>query len=285
MIRPMRPDDVETAERLSSTAVAAPEGSHLAGGRSPERQLMWRARTAHFLETDPGGCWVAERGGEMVGFATSYRRDLTWFLATYAVVPHLQGMGLGKALLETALRHADGCLRGMLAASDDPRAFRRYWQAGFTMHPQLHLEGTVDRSVIPAVSHVREGSAGDVDLCDSLDRLRRGAAHGIDHEVLLRQYRLVVVDRTTGQGYAYLDASGQVAVLAASNRRTATRLLWEAVASAPDDAGWELSHVTAANQWAVDVALTAGLTARTSGYLGLRGMKPPTPYIHHGSFL
>lgn len=285
MIRPMRPDDVPVSERLSDTAFQALEGSPMAGGRSPERQRIWQERTAHLLGTDPGGCWVADRDGEMVGFATSFRRDLTWVLSTFAVVPHLQGLGLGRALLETALKHGDGCLRGMLSASDDPRAFRRYRQAGFTMHPQLYLRGRVDRSAIPEVAHVREGSAADVDLLDSLDRQRRDAAHGPDHDVLLAHYRLVVTDRSTGQGYAYLDADGEVALLAASNRRTATRLLWEAVASSPEDAEWTLPHVTAANHWAIDVGLAARLDVHASGYLALRGMKPPTPYIHHGALL
>lgn len=285
-IRPMRPDDVVAAERLSDRAFRALEGSPLGGGRSPARQEMWRTRTAHLVETDPGGCWVAERGGEMVGFATSFKRELTWVLATYAVHPHLQGAGLGKALLEVALRHGEGCLRGMLSASDDPKAFRRYRAVGFSMHPQLYLNGRVAREAIPAVGKVREGSAGDRDLMDSLDRARRGAAHGPDHDVLLQQYRLIVSDRSTGQGYAYVDPqSGEVALLAAENRRTATRLLWEAVASAPTDATYTIPHLTAANEWAIDVGLAARLSVRTSGYLALRGMKPPVPYVHHGSFL
>jgi GNAT superfamily N-acetyltransferase len=285
MIRPMRPDDVAEAERLSDTAFRVLEGSPMGVGRSPERQLMWHARTAHLLETDPAGCWVAEREHELVGFATSFRRDLVWFLSTYAVLPHLQGMGLGRTLLETAMKHGDGCLRAMLSASDDPKAFRRYRQAGFTMHPQMYLRGRVDRSAIPAISHVREGSDADVHLLDSLDRARRDAAHGPDHEVLLRQFRLVVTDRSTGQGYAYLDAHGEVALLAATDRRTAARLLWEAVASAPEDTEWTLPHVTAANHWAIDVGLAARLDVHTSGFLALRGMKPPAPYIHHGALL
>ena len=43
--------------------------------------------------------------------------------------------------------------------------------------------------------------------------------------------------------------------------------------------------MTAANQWAVDVGLAARLALSTRGYLALRGMKPPTPYLHHGALL
>ena len=285
LIRAMTLDDVDEAERLSDEAFAPMAEPGMFTNRSPEQQAMWRARAEHLLGTDPAGCWVAERDGVMLGFATSYRRDLTWFLATYAVRPHLQGEGLGRALLDAALTHSGGCLRGMLSASRDPKAFRRYRQAGFTMHPQMFLVGRVDRSAIPALEHVRDGSEADFDLMDSLDRQRRDAAHGPDHRVLFRQNRLVVVDRPNGSGYAYVGADGKPAVVCASDRRTASTLLWEAVASAPPDGELTIPHVTAANEWAVDVGLAARLAVHTAGYLALRGMKPPAPYLHHGALL
>jgi hypothetical protein len=71
----------------------------------------------------------------------------------------------------------------------------------------------------------------------------------------------------------------------ASCRRIATDLLWEAVASAPPDGDLTVPLLTAANEWALDVGLAAGLAVHTAGYLALRGMKPPTPYVHHGALL
>lgn len=287
----MTPDDVPDAERVSGAAFleldAATRTRHdpEPEGRSAAAVDAWQVRTRHYLATDPGGCWVAEEDGRMVGFATSYRRDLTWILATYAVLPGRQGQGTGTQLLAAALSHSRGCLRGMLAASDDPRAYRRYRLAGFTLHPQLFLRGVVDRAALPVVEHVREGTAADEELMDSIDRRVRDAAHGSDHAVLRSLYRLLVTDRTTGSGYAYVDDRGQVALLAATNRRTATRLLWEAMASTPAGEEVTLSHVTAQNEWAVDVGLAARLSVGTAGHLALRGMKPPVPYIHHGTFL
>jgi hypothetical protein len=222
----------------------------------------------------------------MVGFATSIRRDLTWILATYAVLPGRQGAGIGRPLLDAALTHAQLCLRGMVASSDDPRAFRRYRAAGFTLHPQLMLYGRVDRSALPVVEHVRDGTEADFELMDSVDRRVRDAAHGVDHPVLRAAAdRLLVVDRSTGSGYAYVDDRGQVALLAATDRRTATTLLWEALAGAPADQAVRLTHLTTANEWAIDVGLAARLSVRTRGYLALRGMKPPAPYVHHGALL
>jgi GNAT superfamily N-acetyltransferase len=285
----MRADDVETAERLSSEAFhevdrrLARRGDPDPEPRSAERGAQWVGRTQHYLRTDPGGCWVAEVDGEMVGFATSFTRELMWILASYAVRPGLQGQGVGRALLDAALHHGRGCLRGMLSASADPRAVRRYRAAGFSLHPQMHLGGALDRSVIPVVEKVRDGSAGDIDLMDSVDRRIRGAAHGPDHQWLISTFRLVVSDTSTGSGYAYHDPAGTPVLLAASNRRTATRLLWECLANAGGSA--YVPHVTAANEWAVDVGLAARLDLVQSGYLALRNMRPPAPYLHHGSLL
>src|SRR5688572_26702117 len=107
--------DLEAAERLSSDGFLQldrrmarrswPEPEP----RSPERSEAWIVRTRHFLATDPDGCWVAEDAGGMLGFATSYTRELMWILATYAVRPQAQGHGIGKALLAAALHHGRGC--------------------------------------------------------------------------------------------------------------------------------------------------------------------------------
>jgi GNAT superfamily N-acetyltransferase len=290
-IRPMRPDDVEACERISSTAFheldlrtyqrAWPDPQP----RPPERRQRWHARTHHLLATDPGGCWVAEADGEVVGFATSSVRELMWILASYAVRPQLQGRGLGRALLEAALHHGRGCLRGMLNASEDPQALRRYATSGFRLHPQMLLRGTVERSLLPVVRHVREGTPGDRDLLDSLDRRTRGAAHGPDHEVLGRELRLLVTDRPAGSGYAYVDGSGAPVLLAATDRRAATALTWEGLAASDPDVPVEIGHVSAANDWAVDLATRARLEIWSRGFLALRRMKEPAPYLPHPTFL
>ncbi len=256
----MRPEDVEAAEQMSSTGFLEVE-RRLARRdepdpepRSAERGRQWIDRTHHYLRTDPGGCWVAEVDGEMVGFATSFTRELMWILATYVVRPSLQGQGIGKMLLAAALHHGRGCLRG-----------------------------TLDRSAVPVVEKVRDGSAADFELMDSIDRRTRGAAHGPDHAWLLSAFRLVVSDTSTGSGYAFHAFDGTPMLLAATNRRTAAQLLWECLAGSGETA--YVPHITAANEWAIDVGLAARLDLHQAGYLGLRNLRPPTPYLHHGSLL
>jgi GNAT superfamily N-acetyltransferase len=282
----MTADDLAAAERV--TAIGFHELDTRMFRRSwpdpqlrpPDRSASWVRRTGHLLATDPGGCWVAERDAELVGVVVSFVREKMWLLASYAVVPAAQGLGLGRALLAPALEHGKGSLRGMLNASNDPKAVRRYHDVGFRLHPQMFLRGRPDRSTIPVVEKVREGSATDVDLMDSVDRRTRGAAHGPDHEILLEQYRLVVSDTSTGQGYAYLDDG--IALLAATDRRTAARLMWEAIASSDD---LLIGHITPENDWAVEVGLAARLELDQGGYQALRHMNPPKPYLPHGALM
>jgi GNAT superfamily N-acetyltransferase len=291
LIRPMTVADVPGAERLSSAAYYEVDlRTHRSDWPDPtprpaHRSARWHRRTEHLLRTDPGGCWVAEEDGELVGFATSLTRELMWILASYAVLPGRQGRGIGRALLDAALHHGRGCLRGMLNASADPQALRRYALAGFTLHPQLQLSGHVDRALLPVVEHVRDGTDGDRDLLDSLDRRTRGAAHGADHELLAQELRLIVTDRPGGSGYAYVNGSGAPVVLAASSRRAAVSLTWEALAATDPDEPVHVAHVSPANDWAVDVAMAARLGVSSRGFLALRGMKEPVPYVPHPTLL
>jgi GNAT superfamily N-acetyltransferase len=290
-VRPMQPADVADAERLTAEAFLDLDVRiHRTGWPEPERRgaenaARWRTRLAHMLRTDPGGCFVAEDRSGILGVAAGMRRDLTWLLATYAVRPDVQGRGVGRQLLEASAAHGSGCLRAMLAATEDPAALRRYRLAGFALHPTMVLRGRVPREALPVVERVRDGSASDVDLMNSVDRQVRDAAHGVDHELLTGTYRLVVVDRPTGSGYAYVDHAGGPYLLGATNRRTATDLLWETLAATDPATPARVRHVSAANQWALDVGMACRLELWTEGYLGLRDMRPPAPYLPSPHFL
>ncbi|HET9860298.1 MAG TPA: GNAT family N-acetyltransferase [Nocardioidaceae bacterium] len=290
-IRPMRPDDVPPVERLTAEGFYDIDvRTHRPGWpeptmRSDARADSWRRRMEHLLAHDPGGCWVADDDTGVIGVAVALKRDLTWILATFVVRPGLQGRGVGRQLLDAALSYGDGCLRGMLAASEDPKAARRYRLADFTLHPAMFCRGRVARDLLPVVERVRDGSASDLDLMNSVDRQVRDAAHGVDHELLSTTHRLVVVERSTGSGYAYVEPGGGPYLLAATNRRTATDLLWETLAASSPDEPCTIGHITAPNEWAIDVGMAARMELHTSGYLALRGMKPPMPYLPSGHFL
>lgn len=287
-IRPMLPDDVPTAEQISDEAFHEldrrtfqrdwPEPER----RTPEHSARWISRTMAFLELDPGGCWVAEDADGVVGFATSFVRERAWCLATYAVRPGLQGKGVGARLLAAAEAYGAGCPIGLLSASADPKAVRRYWRAGFALHPQMLLRGKVDRRALVEAEGVRDGRPEDVGLMDAIARELRGGGHGPDHAGLAEMARPLVAETSTGRGFAYTDGA-RLAVLGATDEATARALLWACLADAGGD--YLVPHVTGANLWAVDVGMTAGLELAQSGYLGVRGMAPPSPYVHNGALL
>jgi hypothetical protein len=92
-----------------------------------------------------------------------------------------------------------------------------------------------------------------------------------------------VSDTSTGSGYAFHAADGMPALLAATNRRTAAR---PAVGVPRPPAGRASGPARdAANEWAIDVGLAARSDLVQEGYLALRDMRPPAPYLHHGSLL
>ena len=159
-IRPRRPDDVAAAERLTAVAMSS-VGPHVAGERTPEQRKRGPARLHHLLGVDPGGSWVCDDGGTVVGVAAAARRDLLWVLSTYAVDPDYQDRGAGRALLAAAIGYGAGCLRGFICSTRDSRAVRRYRLAGFTLHPTMQLRGELDRSALPIVDGV--AAAGEPD--------------------------------------------------------------------------------------------------------------------------
>ncbi len=289
LIRPLRSGDIAAAEQVTAQAFLALDATSpnadLPSRRDPgARAMRWRERAEHLLRHDPGGCWVAEEDGVVVGVALALRREGLWGLSSYGVLPALQGHGIGGALLDAAIGHGVGCLRGMICSSHDPRAARRYRGAGFKLHPAMRLSGRVDRGLLPVVEGVREGSAGDLELCASVDRQVRGADHGPDHLLLLAQSTLLVADQLTGSGYCFTGPDGPE-LLAATSRRLASRLLWEALVRTDPEGDIGFGDVTAEQDWAVDIGLAAGLAVHNEGYLCLRHMRPPTPYLPSARFM
>ncbi|MFF4648929.1 GNAT family N-acetyltransferase [Streptomyces sp. NPDC001380] len=291
ILRPVRDTeaDAEAVQEVSDAAFTAASAARGEPVRHPDPAdgVRNRAGTRHLARNDPQGCWLTEEDGRPVGVALSARREGTWILALLAVRPEAQGKGVGRTLLKQAGRYGQGCLRGMLCASPDPRAVRGHRAAGFTLHPAMELHGRVDRSGLrdPGEIPVHPGGPAQRHLLESVDRLARGASHGPDHGFLaLHSDELLVADTLAGSGYCY-RRGGRVVLLAATSRRLAARLLREALARVPDGAEAEVAHLTAAQEWAVDVGLEAGLELSTRGYVALRGMRPPSPYVPHGGLL
>src|SRR5580698_8725845 len=116
-------------------------------GNSLQDERRRQERTRHFLATDPGGSWVADDEGTIVGMSQSFVRENYWMLSQLGTVPGVQGRGLGRELLRLALSHGDPSSPGTIQCSRDPKAMALYASFGFSLHP-----------VVAAWGHLRPGA-------------------------------------------------------------------------------------------------------------------------------
>ncbi|MBO0767329.1 MAG: GNAT family N-acetyltransferase [Solirubrobacterales bacterium] len=286
LIRPMREADLDDVAELSARAflvdLDAPPPPGSAGLSVRE---SWTRRLAHPLRTDPEGAFIAERDGQLIGVTQALARENLWVLSLLAIHPRAQSGGAGRGLLAQALGYHADAERGLIVASNDPRALRAYTLTGFMALPCFSATGSVNRDKLRAVrtADIVELHYGD-DLTglDALTREVRGAPYGADLSVLLElKARLLhIPDR----GFALLGRHG-VDALVARDREAATRLLWHGLAEAPAGTNVSLRWLTAQQQWAIQAALQLGLKLEADCALMVRG-HPGTlaPFIPTGPF-
>ena len=282
-IRAMRADDVVSAEAawdqayrtmLAEHHIPVPPGT-------PELSERTQRRMGYLRETDPGGSWVAEADGTIVGLAEAQRRGDIWVLAILGVVPGYQNLGVGRALLERALAYGSPTSPGAIFSSPDPRAMYRYLSAGFTLHPTATGYGPVRRPP-DEPSSVREGSVADLDHVQAVDRTVRGVDRGGDIGFLVATgLQLLVDDRG---GYA-VTQGGRLSMLSALDEEIATDLLVAAMARCPTGEPMEVSWITAEQQWAFSALARGGVPLQVQGSIMMRGeWQPQLPYLANGIF-
>ncbi len=281
-IRPMRLEDDVAVHELQNVTFADLERRFHAPPSPPASLEVARIRIRQLIGTDPGGAWVAEEGGEVVGAALALEREGVWGLSLLIVSPALQSQGVGRALLERTLEYAGGGERGaIILASPDHRALRAYARAGFSAHPCF------DASGVPTVTDppegVREGGPDDLPLTETVSRAVRGASHGSDVEAMLRAgARMFVLPE---RGYSITTSSG-IKLLAALDEEAARDLLLGTLAAGPEGQATNVEWITSAQQWAIEPALEAGLKLQLGGGVFLRGdVGPFRPYLPSGAYL
>src|SRR5690606_91887 len=121
-IRPARAEDLEVLLELEN--------------RCFEHDRLSRRSFRHFLASDTAGCLVAERDGELLGYALVLFHGRTALARLYsmAVAPEHRGQGLGRVLLEaaeaTALDRGAAVLRLEVHPHNDA-AIALYRSAGY----------------------------------------------------------------------------------------------------------------------------------------------------------
>ncbi len=242
------------------------------------------ARVEHLLATDPEGAWVATHDGAVIGVAMALVREGLWGLSLLAVAPERQAQGIGRRLLDATSECAAGTRGRMILSSEDPKAMRRYARAGLELRPCLDAAGIVDRSRLPAPDpRVRVGTTADVESTATASRFVRGASHAGDLPVYTDHgMRLLLFE---DRGFA-CHVGGSPRLLAATDEEAAAALLWACLADAPPGATTIISFLTAGQDWAIAVALEAGLALSPAGPVCVSGdVGPLRPYVPNGAFL
>lgn len=286
-IRPMELSDIPAAYESAAMALATePEERERVLSRTEDEVGARHERYRFFLRHDPGGAWVAEDKGAIVGVAVALRREKLWILSLFAVDEAQRGKGVGRELLDRALSYREGLSAAMIASSTHPAAMRSYALAGLTLHPTFTAKGKIRREQIPPSLPVHEGDENHLELAAEVDRKMRGGAHGPDLEYMLDTgSRLLVSERGGGMGYAVVK-EGSPQIVAATREEMAKDLLWATLADGKPEAESVVRWITARQKWAVDVALEAGLSLKPDGPICVKGDPGPLfPYLPSGPYL
>lgn len=255
---------------------------------SPEVQRARSiARIEHPRATDPGGAWVAERpGGEIAGVALGIVRERLWGFSLFAVDEDLQGKGIGRELLRRSLAYGEerGAEGWIILSSERPAAMRVYADAGFDLLPTLAAMGVPDLRRAPdgAGAVVDAGAAG-IPLLNELGRGVRGAGYAEDtRQSLEHGSRLLVYEDRA----AVCLREGYVQLLVARDAEAAALALWGALLSVPSGMTALVLFMTAAQQWAIRVALDARLPLSPDGPVCVKGrLGPLAPFLPSGAYL
>jgi GNAT superfamily N-acetyltransferase len=289
-LRPMGPDDVTGAVQAFDSgflAMRARYGLPITGN-SLQDERRRQGRTRHFQRTDPGGSWVADEDGTIVGMSQSFVRDGYWVLSQLGTAPGRQGHGLGRELLRLALSHGDPESPGTIQCSRDPKAMALYTSFGFTLHPVVAAWGPLRPGVVERPDGVtrhepEEVTEQELQIVAGIDRAVRRSERTVDIVSMLEQpgYRLLLHD---DQAYA-VARDDRVITLGGRNEESAALVLQAMLADAPDGETIEINWLTSAQQWAIRLLTQAGIELQPYGPVMVRGMDgPPTPYLPSGGY-
>ena len=279
-IRPMTPADVAAAEAVARTVLW--EGH--AGAAEPETVARGVRRVAHLQRTDPGGAWVAEADGALVGMALALVREGIWGLSLFAVARDHQSRGIGRELLEAAFGHGAGARGHLILSSESPAAMRRYARLGLELRPCVAAAGIVDRTRLPADDGVVDAGLDGIPVADAIGRAVRGAGHGVDLEIAVDDpgARLLLYE---DRAFA-LVRKDRISLVAGLDDPAATRALNAALAALPPGASASVDFLTAGQDWAVRACLDAGLALSPDGPFFTGGdLGPMRPYVPSGAYL
>lgn len=220
--RPARAQDLETADALVVTSINDLTERHgfgsMATSSPPSFQLF-------SLKDDPDGLWIAEDGGDILGFAWSWVCGDVWFLAQLFVEPAQQGRGIGNELLKLTLEHARKSRAAHKALITF--TFNRVSQGLYIRHglfPKMPVYFGAAREQVmaslpepPLRSIAIEDTAAHMKSLAEIDTRAVGVAREKHHRYLLNEPGTTGVMLCAGSecvGYTYIASNGHIGPLA-----------------------------------------------------------------------
>jgi GNAT superfamily N-acetyltransferase len=239
---------------------------------TPPRDVF-SAQQRHVLDHDGELCAVAEASGAVVGFASAWARDNSWFLASLFVHPAAQGLGVGPRLLDAvwgpAYEH-----RRTLTDAIQPVSNALYARRGLVpATPVLTFSGTPSVTA-PAAADAEPTTAAATAL-RRVDAAAYGFDRTIDHRLWQRTGRRTVWRRDGREvAYSYVFPGGAVGPVAGIDEAAAADALR---AELRRSGGGARVRIPGTSRGLVEVALACGLRLGPTPGLLLLGPSTAAP--------
>jgi ribosomal protein S18 acetylase RimI-like enzyme len=221
--RPAQEQDLVAAEALVVASINDLTERHgfgpMATASAPNFQLF-------SLKDDPGGLWVAEDGGDILGFVWSWMCGDLWFLAQLFVDPVQQGRGIGNELLKRSLEHAQksgAAHKALIAFTFNRVSQGLYIRHGLFPRMPIYFFAAARERVMaglpeaPLRSLAIDGSTAQMKTLAGIDAGAVGVVREKHHRYLLNDPATTGVLLCAGSecvGYAYVASSGHIGPLA-----------------------------------------------------------------------
>ncbi|WFU09369.1 GNAT family N-acetyltransferase [Rhizobium sp. CB3090] len=221
--RPAQADDLAATDALVVAAINDLTVRHgfgpMATASPPSFQLF-------SLKDDPGGLWIAEDDGAILGFAWSWVCGDVWFLAQLFVDPARQGQGIGNELLARTMEHArkSGAAHKALITFTFNRVSQGlYMRHGLFPKMPIYLFSAARKMVMqtlpepPLRAIAIDGNAATMGKLAEIDLCAIGATREKHHRYLLDDPATTGVLLYAGSdcvGYSYVGPNGHIGPLA-----------------------------------------------------------------------
>jgi len=265
--RPARAEELTRAQELVVGSINDLSQRHGFGAVATLHPPLFQAFS---LQDDPGGLFVAEDDGQMLGYAFAWACGELRFLAELFVAPGQQRNGIGNELLQRAMpptRKGSAIVHALITFAFNTAAQGLYVRHG--IYPKLPLYFvTVPREALRARLPTPQQmppllSLADLPKLAEIDAKVLGFSRAKHHRYLLGDPTMKgVLLRAGGEriGYAYLSSDGHIGPLAVTKPQAMSAALQAMLAMALDgDASNISAFVPGGGDAALGVALAQGM--------------------------